>query len=98
MIYQNTQAIIKTGRKKLFNPQHHLIIVIIPINEQRMNYGIEIPNGYSFVGNDAILKYNNIENNALVNYLINDRKVLVDEYIKVDDNTPVYPYPGKIAK
>ena len=87
----------KTGKLKLFKPLHHLILIVIPLDNENTitNYGIEIPEGYSIIENNIIPKYNGIENNTSVTYLINQRKVYVDEYI--DENKKlIYPYPGVV--
>lgn len=87
----------KTGNFKLFKPQHHLILIIIPIKNNNIitNYGIEIPEGYSIIGNNTIPKYNAIEKDKSVTYLLNEKTVLAEEY--TDDNKElIYPFPGKI--
>ena len=49
----------KTGKLKLFKPQHHLILIAIPIENENIitNYGLEIPEGYSIIDNYIIPKY-----------------------------------------
>lgn len=86
-----------TGKLKLFKPQQHLILIVIPIESENIitNYGIEIPNGYSIIGNEIIPKYNGIEKDKSVIYLLNERNVVAEEYIDDNENL-VYPYPGKI--
>lgn len=87
----------KTGKVKLFKPQRHLVLIIIPIENKNIvsNYGIEIPDGYSIIGSNIIPKYNNIEKNCNVTYLLNERSIVAEEYID-DNKTLVYPYPGTI--
>ncbi len=89
------ENIQKTGKLKLFKPQHHLILIVIPIENENIitNYGLEIPEGYSIIDNYIIPKYNPTEKNSSVTYLINERKVFVDEYIDENKNL-IYPYPG----
>ena len=38
----------KTGKLKIFKPQQHLVLIVIPIDNKNnlTNYGIEIPEGY----------------------------------------------------
>ncbi len=86
----------KTGKLKIFKPQQHLVLIVIPIDNKNnlTNYGIEIPEGYSIIGNNTISKYDRIEKDASVTYLLNEVTVLAEEYI--DDNKKlIYPYPGK---
>lgn len=87
----------KTGKTKLFKPQCHLILIVIPIENENIisNYGIEIPEGYSIIGNNIIPKYNGIEKDNSVTYLLNERSVIAEQYI--DENKKLfYPYPGRI--
>lgn len=87
----------KTGKLKLFKPQHHLILIAIPIENENIitNYGLEIPEGYSVIGNSTIPKYNPTEKNSSITYLLNEKSVIAEEYM--DDNKKlIYPYPGKI--
>ena len=87
----------KTGKLKLFKPKHHLILIIIPIKNKNTitNYGIEIPEGYFIVGNNTIPKFNGIEKDKSVTYLLNEKSVIAEEYID-EDKKLIYPYPGKI--
>ena len=90
------EKIHKTGKIKLFKTQTHLIMIIIKVETNNIieNYGIEIPEGYSYVGSDIIPKYNDIEKNTIVNYFLNEKKVFVDEYINDENKKLIYPYPG----
>ena len=86
----------KTGKLKIFKPQQHLVLIVIPIDNKNnlTNYGIEIPEGYSIIGNNTISKYDRIEKDASVTYLLNVVTIIAEEYI--DDNKKhIYPYPGK---
>lgn len=94
MINYNSDAFAKTGKKKLFKPQHHLVVMVIPIEKSILNYGIEIPEDYVLVGNEVINKYNNVEKDVVIALLLNDKSILAEEYVKKDDNSLVYPYPG----
>ena len=87
----------KTGKIKLFKPHRHLLLMVIPIEEKNIitNYGIEIPEGYSIIDNTIIPKYNNIEKDKSVTYLLNEKSVIAEEYID-EDKKLIYPYPGKI--
>ena len=89
------ENIKKTGKLKLFKPKQHLILIVIPVENENTitNYGIKIPEGYSIIGNNIIPKYNAIEKNSSVTYLINKKSVFVDEYIDKNKKL-VYPYPG----
>ena len=93
------RKIEKTGKYKIFKPGNHLILIIIPVeNENKItNYGIEIPEGYSIIDNNTILKYNSMQITNSVTYLLNERSVIAEQYI--DENKKIiYPYPGKIKR
>lgn len=87
----------KTGKIKIFKPQHHLLLIVIPIeNENKItNNGLEIPEGYSIINIFIIPKYKPTEKNSSITYIINERKVFVDGYID-ENKKQIYPYPGKI--
>lgn len=87
----------KTGKLKIFKPQHHLILIIIPIQNKNIitNYGIEIPEGYSIIGNNTIPKYNAIEKDKNITYLLNEKSIIAEEYMD-DSKKLIYPFPGKI--
>lgn len=87
----------KTRKIKIFKPQHHLLLIVIPIeNENKItNNGLEIPEGYSIINNFIIPKYKPTEKNNSITYIINERKEFVDGYID-ENKKQIYPYPGKI--
>ena len=87
----------KTGKFKIFKPQHHLILIAVPVDNENIitNYGLEMPEGYFIIDNYIIPKFNPTEKNSSVTYLLNKKSVIAEEYI--DDNKKlIYPYPGKI--